>query len=104
MFKVIAEAYSVLSDPKKRQNYDNYGSADFDAGMGSRGANSGFGGFDDFAGFSDFGGFGMGGMGGGRSAFGGSFGFSFERAEQIFRDAFGDDFNLGFGGQRPKKK
>ena len=100
MFKVIAEAYSVLSDPKKRQNYDKYGSADFDAGMGSRQSNSGFGGFDDFNGFSDFGGFGM----GGGSAFGGSFGFSFERAEQIFREAFGSDFNLGFGDQRPKKK
>ncbi len=51
-FKEVSEAYSVLSDKKKRQQYDAYGSA---------GANSGFGGFESssggFSGF-DFSGFG----------------------------------------------
>jgi len=45
-FKKIAEAYSVLSDPQKRQNYDRFGTADgFTGGAG----------FDPFGrgGFSD---------------------------------------------------
>jgi molecular chaperone DnaJ len=47
-FKEAAEAYSVLSDPQKRVNYDRFGHAGVGAG-------SGFGGFDPnvFADFSD---------------------------------------------------
>ena len=44
-FKEITEAYEVLSDDKKRANYDRFGHAD---------PNQGFGGFGD----TDFGGFG----------------------------------------------
>lgn len=48
-FKEINEAYQVLSDDQKRQQYDTFGNADFGAG------GPGAGGFD-FGGF-DFGGF-----------------------------------------------
>lgn len=48
-FKEISEAYSVLSDEKKRQQYDQFGSAD--PGMGGFGGGQGFGGFD-FSGFA----------------------------------------------------
>jgi molecular chaperone DnaJ len=55
-FKTVQEAYDVLSEPKKKQMYDQYGFYSENgmpqggaAGAGSRGPNMGFGGFD----FSD---------------------------------------------------
>ena len=47
-FKELNEAYSVLSDDKKRAEYDSYGRVFSDAGSGS-GPTGGF----DFSGFSD---------------------------------------------------
>lgn len=46
-FKEASEAYSVLSDPQKRQQYDQFGHAAFDGGAGGGG---GYGGGFDFNG------------------------------------------------------
>ena len=69
-FKEASEAYSVLSDPQKRQQYDQFGHAAFDGGAGA-GA-GGFGGFD----------------------------FSGADMGDIFGDFFGDIFGDLFGGGR----
>jgi molecular chaperone DnaJ len=66
-FKVCAEAYSVLSDPQKRQMYDRFGHA----GLGGPGA-PGFGDIGDvFSQFQDIFGDLFGGAGGGGFGFGG---------------------------------
>ena len=60
-FKEASEAYHVLSNTERKQNYDNFGHAAFEGGGGRQsGGFGGFGGadfsdiFEDF--FGDFGG------------------------------------------------
>ena len=66
-FKLAAEAYEVLSDENKRAQYDRFGHAAFEGGMGGGGFSMDdiFSQFGDifgghFSGFSGFGGFGRG--------------------------------------------
>ena len=73
------EAYSVLSDEKKRAEYDAYGRV-FSGGAGGAGGGQGFEGFDGF----DFSGF--------ASGQGGANGFEFDLAI----------FSATFGGQRER--
>ena len=63
-FKELNEAHEVLSDDKKRKNYDTYG--DPNGGMGGFGG-GGASGFSGFGGFEDIFGDIFGGFGGGRS-------------------------------------
>jgi DnaJ-class molecular chaperone len=88
-FKEISEAYDTLSDPQKKQNYDQFGHMGSQAGFKP--------GSNPFEGFAGGGGF----RGGQRSGGGfGNFNQGFDPNGDSFQNAFGDLFGEMFNGQR----
>lgn len=99
-FKEINEAYEVLSDPKKKQTFDQFGASAFEPGMGNGAAGQGpFGGGGFQQGPFTYYYQTNGGAPQSGNPFGGAEGFDFSDPFDIFEQFFGG----GFGRQSSRR-